>query len=154
MSLIYRAKSDVDWEIASDLFVEYAESLDFDLSFQSFDDEVADLRRQYAPPAGCMLLAQDGVRTVGCVALRRLNERICEMKRLYVMPEVRGQGYGKQLVLSIIREARERNYDRIRLDTVPAMERARSLYAELGFRSIRPYRHNPVEGAEYLELQL
>lgn len=154
MSLIYRAKSDVDWEIASDLFVEYAESLDFDLSFQSFDDEVADLRRQYAPPAGCMLLAQDGVRTVGCVALRRLNERICEMKRLYVMPEVRGQGYGKQLVLSIIREARERNYDRMRLDTVPAMERARSLYAELGFRSIRPYRHNPVEGAEYLELQL
>lgn len=154
MSIIYRAESDQDWEIAADLFVEYAESLDFDLAFQSFDEEMADLRRQYAPPTGCMLLAQDGVRTVGCVALRSLGAGVCEMKRLYVMPEARGMGYGKRLALGIIEEARERNFDRMRLDTVPAMTTARSLYAELGFRPIRPYCRNPVPGAEFLELEL
>jgi len=154
MSTLYRAKTDRDWEIASDLFVEYAESLDFDLRFQSVDAELSDLRRQYSPPTGCMLLAQNGLRTVGCVALRDLGDGVCEMKRLYVMPEARGLGYGRRLVLGIIEEARERNYDRIRLDTVPEMRVARSLYSELGFRSIEPYRQDPVAGAEFLELHL
>jgi ribosomal protein S18 acetylase RimI-like enzyme len=136
------------------LFREYAESLEFDLDFQDFDEELAGLPGEYALPEGCILLAFDGENAVGCVALRRIEDSVCEMKRLYVRPEFRGLGIGMALSVKIIDEARGRGYKRMRLDTLKSMDEAISIYKKLGFKSIAPYRFNPMHGALFLELWL
>lgn len=136
------------------LFEEYAASLDTDLCFQGFADELATLPGAYARPSGRLLLALHQSDPAGCVALRALDPRISEIKRLFVRPAFRGTGLGRRLVERIIAEARGVGYERMRLDTLPSMRAARSLYAELGFTPIPRYRPNPVHGAEYLELDL
>jgi len=139
-----------------ELFLEYAASLDFNLCFQSFEQEVASLPGAYAPPTGALLLAIDASgQPLGCVAMRLLGDGICEMKRLYVRPSARGTGLGLQLANAIISEARTRSYTAMRLDTVPGtMDKAIAMYRRLGFREIAPYTHNPVPGALYFELSL
>jgi putative acetyltransferase len=137
------------------LFREYASSLGFSLCFQSFDAELAGLPGEYSPPAGQLLLAFCDSIPAGCVALRKLEDGICEMKRLYVRAEFRGQGLGRDLVLTLIEQARQSLYGRIRLDTIAAsMAEAVGLYWSLGFRDIPPYCRNPISGAIYLELDL
>ncbi len=123
----------------------YGNSLGFDLSFQDFDRELADPLGVY----DLVLLAPGG-----CVALREIGDGVCEMKRLYVRPEARGSGLGRRLAEAAIARARERGYERMRLDTVPGMEVAQSLYESLGFREIEPYRYNPIPGTRFLELVL
>jgi len=124
---------------------EYADSLGVDLSFQDFESELADPLGFYE----LVLLAEGG-----CVALRRIDERTCEMKRLYVRPSARGSGLGRRLAEAVIAEARARGYSRMLLDTLPQMAAAQALYRSLGFRDTEPYRHNPVPGATFLELML
>jgi len=142
-------------EQARALFLEYAESLDFSLCFQSFDEEVKNLPGAYAPPTGRLLLALQQGQSAGCVALRLLEPKICEMKRLYVRPAYRGKGLGQMLVERVIAEARAIGYERMRLDTVASsMQDAVALYQRRGFREIEPYRTNPIAGAIYLELLL
>ncbi|HVA40060.1 MAG TPA: GNAT family N-acetyltransferase [Candidatus Binataceae bacterium] len=136
------------------LFREYAAGVGVDLCFQGFDAEVATLPGRYAPPTGRLLLARRGNEAVGCVGLRALDDGVCEMKRLYVRPDVRGQNVGRQLVERICDHARALRYARLCLDTLPSMSAARALYRSLGFKPIEPYVHNPIAGAEYLALEL
>lgn len=135
-----------DLDVVRTLFREYAASLGVDLSFQGFDDEVAAL------PAGydVVLVAGDD----GCVGVRPFEVGVCEMKRLYVRPSARGTGLGRILAAAAIEYARALGYTAMRLDTMPMMGEAQSLYASLGFVEIPPYRHNPVAGTRFMELDL
>jgi putative acetyltransferase len=136
------------------LFQAYADSLGFDLDFQGFRQEIAHLPGEYAKPSGAILVAHSGEHFSGCIALRKLTEEMCEMKRLYVQPRYRAEGLGRRLAEAIIAEARHSRYRFMRLDTVPTMAAAISLYESLGFRRIAPYRYNPVAGALFMELAL
>lgn len=136
------------------LFLEYAHSLDFSLCFQGFDRELESLPGEYAPPGGILLLARAGGELAGCVALRRLAENVCEMKRLYVRPAFRRAGVGRALVQAVLSEAVRKSYKTMRLDTVPAMQSAITLYRSMGFREIAAYRENPVPGALFMEIAL
>jgi ribosomal protein S18 acetylase RimI-like enzyme len=154
MHRIVIAETEKQLERARDLFREYAASLGFDLDFQDFADEMARFPGEYQPPGGCVLLAEVEGQAVGCVALRRLRDRICEMKRLYVQPAFRSRDLGRALAGHVIARARELGYERMRLDTVESMTAANALYESLGFRPIEPYRFNPLAGALFFELAL
>lgn len=151
---IFAAQTDKELEIVGRLLVEYVDSLGFDLVFQNFEEELCNLPGEYARPEGCILLARYQDQPAGCVALRKLGDGICEVKRLYVKPEFRGLKIGRKLMESIIAEARRIGYHAIRGDTVPSMQIAQALYASLGFKEIEPYCRNPVEGAKFIELKL
>ena len=140
---------------ARELFLEYAQSLGFSLCFQNFEQELAGLPGDYAPPDGRLLLAECEGQLAACVALHKLDDAICEMKRLYLRPQFRGRGLGRVLANRIIAEARQIGYQRMRLDTVePVMKDAVAMYRKIGFQDIAPYRANPIVGAIYMELQL
>lgn len=140
---------------ARELFLEYGQSLGFSLCFQGFDKELAELPGDYAPPDGRLLVAEFEGQLAGCVGFHKLEQRICEMKRLYLRPGFRGKGLGRVLAERIIAEARSIGYERMRLDTVePVMKDAVAMYRRFGFREIAPYRVNPMAGAMYMELDL
>ncbi|MGB9112227.1 MAG: GNAT family N-acetyltransferase [Acidimicrobiales bacterium] len=141
---IHRASKDEDDAVRA-LFREYAASLDFELSFQGFADELDDPFGSYE----VILLSDDG-----CVALRRIDDQICEMKRLYVRRDARGRHLGRALAEAVVRHAKDAGYLKMKLDTVPSMTAAIALYRSLGFEETEGYRYNPIEGALYLELDL
>jgi putative acetyltransferase len=150
-----QAESPAQIAQARELFLEYADSLGFSLCFQSFDQELAGLPGDYAPPDGRLLIAEYRGQLAGCVALHKLEAEICEMKRLYLRPQLRGRGVGRALAEAVIEEARAIGYRKMRLDTVePVMPNAVAMYRRLGFTEIDPYRANPIAGALYMELRL
>ena len=136
------------------LFTEYAQSLDIDLCFQGFTQELAELPGRYAAPEGRLLLMLDGAMIAGCVGLRKINDDTCEMKRLYLRPAFRRKGAGRLLATAIIDAAREIGYQRMRLDTLSSMHEAIALYRSLGFRQIESYYDNPSAGTIFMELDL
>ncbi len=148
------ARFPADLEAVRGLLREYQAGLGVDLSFQGFEHELVALPGDYAPPGGALLLVRDDGGLAGCVALRRIDDATCEMKRLYVRPSHRGLGVGRTLVDAVMDAARQRRYLRMRLDTLPSMREAIAMYRRLGFRPIEPYRANPVPGALYLERDL
>lgn len=140
------------------IFREYADSLSVDLCFQGFEEELASLPGEYAQPRGLLLMAWVDDKLAGCCALRPLDTvdypNACEMKRLFVRPQFRKTGIGRQLAEVILEHARVAGYDCVLLDTLDDMESARALYDDLGFSEIPPYYHNPIEGAHYLRATL
>lgn len=155
MATIRQIVGEGDVEHARGLFREYEAWLGLDLCFQNFEKELAELPGAYAPPTGRLLLAFENDQLAGCVALRKLSDGVCEMKRLFLRPEFHGQGRGRELTERIIREARDAGYKRMRLDTLPQqMGNAIALYRLLGFKEIEAYYTNPVSGALFMELEL
>jgi ribosomal protein S18 acetylase RimI-like enzyme len=136
------------------LFIEYSNSLEFNLDFQDFKNEIKNLPADYSLPNGKLYLAIFKDKAAGCIALRKIDNEYCEMKRLYVRPKFRGLKIGKALTEVIINEAGRLGYKFMRLDTFPSMDAARKLYKEFGFKEIPAYRYNPVKGAIYMELKL
>jgi len=144
-----------DIETVRMLFREYESWLGMDLCFQGFEQELADLPGKYAEPDGRLFLASEDGAALGCVALRKLENDVCEMKRLYLRPEARGRGLGNILIEKIIEAARSIGYQKLRLDThPPKMGKAVSLYESHGFRPIPPYYNNPHEDVLFMELEL
>ena len=154
MYSIFHARSPEHIRLVTELCEEYVAELGLSLEFQGFHQEMERMPGEYAPPAGHLLLGLVAGESAGCVGLRPLEPKICEMKRLYVRPAYRHCGLGKELVLAILSKARELQYRHIRLDTLERMCAANNLYAELGFRDIPAYCHNPLRGARYMELDL
>jgi len=152
--LAIRSATAADLPAVRALLLEYAAALPVDLDFQDFEHELRSLPGDYVPPLGALLVLESEAGIVGCVAMRPLGEGICEMKRMYVRPSVRGWGAGRLLAEAIIEKARSAGFHTMRLDTLPSMARALELYRALGFRDIPAYRFNPVEGTVYLELIL
>jgi ribosomal protein S18 acetylase RimI-like enzyme len=153
---IFQVEQAEDIAVARELMLEYATSLEFNLCFQNFEDEMRSLPGKYAPPSGRLFLAFWEGRPAGVIALRALEEAgLCEMKRLYVRTEFRGHAIGRILAERLISEARESGYSRMRLDTVPGqMDRAIAMYRELGFKETEPYYNSPVSHTLFMELNL
>jgi len=149
-----RVRTDEELKKAEELFREYADNLEIDLGFQNFDEEVENLPGRYAPPDGELLLAVYENAIAGCAAVRKIDEDVCELKRLYVRNEFRGKKIGKKLLKEIIKTAIKIGYKRMRLDTLPIMKSAIQLYKSVGFKEIKPYIFNPIAGAKYMELDL
>jgi putative acetyltransferase len=151
---ILPAQTERDLHIVHDLFQEYADSLELDLCFQNFAEELATLPGKYAPPSGRLLLAACEETIAGCVALRGIAPGIAEMKRLYVRPAFRRKRIGRLLAEAVIEAARRIGYIRMRLDTLGTMREAIALYQSLGFGRIPPYYDNPSDCAVFMELVL
>lgn len=152
--LIHQATTPEHIAAIRDLFHEYAAWLRIDLCFQGFAEEVATLPGLYAPPRGRLLLATEAERSAGCIALRPIDDRVCEMKRLFVRPECRGSGLGRTLAERIIAEARGIGYTSMRLDTLPVMQGAIRLYESLGFVRRPAYYETPIPETVFMELAL
>jgi GNAT superfamily N-acetyltransferase len=156
MLKMLQAETPEQIETAREMMIEYATWLEFNLCFQGFDEEMRTLPGKYAPPAGRLLLALWDEKFAGVIALRPLKEPgVCEMKRLYVRPEFRGHEIGRALAERIIAEAAEIGYAKMRLDTIPGkMDRAITMYRELGFKEMQPYYNTPVGQTLFMELAL
>ncbi len=148
------ANTEEDYKAAAKLFMEYAQSLSIDLSFQHFEEELQELKEMYGPQVGGIILCKEENNYVACVAVRKINDEIAEMKRMYVQPTQQGKGIGKVLLQKAIALAKDHQYKFMRLDTLNTMIPAISLYKQNGFYEIPPYYFNPEKIAVYFEKEL
>lgn len=133
------------------LFTEYQKGLGVDLCFQNFANELESLPGIYSQPDGVILKAVLNDRIVGCVALKKLDEASCEMKRLFVLPEALGKGIGKKLAVEIENQAILKGYKVLKLDTLERLKPAVNLYRKTGFVETKPYNYNPEADILYFE---
>jgi carbonic anhydrase len=152
---ILQAETTKQIEEIRQIFREYKQWLGLDLCFQGFETELADLPGKYAEPDGRLYLADVNGKTAGCIALRKLADGVCEMKRLFIREDFRGLGLGKLLVEKLLEEARLIGYEKMRLDTLPVkMATAVKIYRNFGFEEIRAYYDNPYKETLFMELKL
>lgn len=154
MITYFLAKTKTDYETARLLFREYAALINIDLAFQKFEEELAGINKMYAPPSGGIILCKSAEIFVGCIAIRKIKDSICELKRMYVNPAFQGRGIGKQLLEKALQLAKDYNYKLIRLDTLNYMKSAIYLYKQYGFYGIDPYYFNPNTIAIFFEKKL
>lgn len=155
MIQLIEVKSDDAYELAKELFKEYSTQIGVDLSFQNFEQELLSLKSQYTRPKGVIYIAyNDKEESVGCFGIRAFDHSVCELKRMYLKDAYRGLSIGKTLLGKSIEIAKELEYQKMRLDTLPTMHSAISLYEKMGFYKIDPYRFNPIEGTKYFEITL
>jgi len=154
MSSFLTATTASEYAAAGDMFRAYAAAININLDFQHFEEELSDLSKMYSPPQGGIILASDHESVIGCVAIRRINEREGELKRMYVSPEYQGKGFGKILLQKALMLARECNYEKVKLDTLNYMSAAIHLYRQAGFYEIPPYYSNPISTAVYFEIEI
>lgn len=133
------------------LIREYVESLGLDLGFQGLEEELMQLPGKYASPEGALLVATSETTLCGCVAMKKLEPGVCEMKRLYVREGFKGMGIGRLLVSHILEKAKTRRYRAMRLDSLETMHQAVALYRSFGFEATEHYVFNPLPGALYME---
>ncbi|MDR2764988.1 MAG: GNAT family N-acetyltransferase [Tannerella sp.] len=153
-NIVYKKLNKSEIQNARDLIIEYIKWLNQDLSFQNIDEELNSFPEKYNEPDGIFIIAKEKSHVVGCVGLKKLDGKICEMKRLFVNDNYRGKGIGRKLVDRIIEEAKLKDYEIMRLDTLATMESALRLYAKSGFYEISPYYNNPYRDVVYLEKKL
>ena len=155
MMEIVEVKLDEDYQIAAQLFKEYSTVIGIDLEFQNFSQEIATIKSQYSRPEGAIFLVYHEKNLAsGCFGIRKLEDTICELKRMYLKTELQGLGIGKLMLEKSFECAKELGYQKMRLDTLSTMHAAISLYKKMGFYEIQPYRFNPIEGAKYFEVIL
>jgi GNAT superfamily N-acetyltransferase len=157
---IYLAETEKDLEIVKGLLEEYTASL-FELDgpvhikeFEAHKRQMNNPGEYFGPPDGCLLVAKHKKEPAGCVALRKLSDNTCEMKRLYVRPKFRGLKIGRNLADAVIAQARKIGYKHMRIHTLSALEQANRLYESLGLNEIDPYEYTPREDAVFMELKL
>jgi len=151
-----KATESSEFAAAKELFIEYAKSLDFDLCFQNFEDELNVINIMYNEPDGGLILIKEILteKYVGCAGIRRIEDRISELKRMYIQEDHRHKGLGEQLLNQSINLARDLGYEKIRLDTVSTMVSAIKLYRAKGFTEIDSYTYNPRADVIFFELEL
>lgn len=154
MTKIQHARFPQELDAVVDIFREYIASASVSLEFQDYEAEFATLPGKYGTPEGRLLLAWKDDKVVGCAALRQVDAQTCEMKRVYVRPEARGENFGRRLVQRILDEARSIGYSRMCLDVLPEFTAAQRIYAALGFTTAAPITFNPVPGTKFLALDL
>jgi carbonic anhydrase len=147
-------KTDPDFETLGQILIEYSESVGVSVCFQKFSDELAELRIRYSAPLGRAYLAFVDGDLAGCGGVQRLEDGVCEMRRMYVRPRYRGLHLGRKIAESIISAGRELGYRKMVLDTLPTMAVAQQMYRALGFREFVPYKPSEVTGTLFMELLL
>lgn len=148
------ADSSTEYEAAARLFQEYADWLGIDLSFQHFEEELTAIKKMYAAPHGGIILCKNEAAWIGCIAVRRFEENIGELKRMYVQPAFQGKGIGKALLERALQLAEKCGYKKVYLDTLNTMTPAMNLYKQAGFVERTAYYHNPHENVVYFEKEL
>jgi putative acetyltransferase len=150
------ARDEESFRQAKSLFIEYSNSLDFDLHFQNFDTELNQINIQYNKPSGGLILIieRNTGEEVGCAGIRKSEEKIAELKRMFIKEPHRNKGLGKELMRRAIKLSRDLGYEKIRLDTLDSMKPAIKLYEKYGFKQTGAYRYNPFENVRYYELQI
>lgn len=149
-----KAETATDFDNGKRLFKQYIQSLDFELTFQDVDRELAEIAVEYNAPTGVLLLVYDGDKAIACGGVRKIDSTTAELKRMFVDPAYRGHQLGQQLLQMALAASKQLGYSSIRLDTVPQMRSAIKLYESAGFREIDPYRFNPMPGAIFMEKEL
>ena len=154
MFKIITVKAETEYVAASALFKEYAEWLNIDLSFQNFEEELLQLKEMYSEPHGAIFLLVEENEYTGCVAIRKKEKDIAELKRMYIQPACRKSGSGSLLLSTALNKAIQLGYKKIRLDTLATMIPAINLYKKAGFYEIDPYYFNPEKNAVFFEKML